>query len=124
MAFRIYNNIPFLWEMKVILDWTVTRTSLDLFQWFKIDDAFHYIYFNRYQNNGRRNKKEFDPQSWNEKFWKGFCFALGLMILILGPILLFSGLNPIMVKNPCQQGKVEISLEMNSNGNCYSILST
>ena len=31
MAFRIYNNIPFLWEMKVIVDWTITRTSLDLF---------------------------------------------------------------------------------------------
>lgn len=46
------------------------------------------------------------------------------MILILGPILLFSGLNPIMVKNPVQEGLIELSLEMNSNGNCYSILET
>ena len=31
MAFRLYKAIPFLWEMKVIIDWTVTATSLDLF---------------------------------------------------------------------------------------------
>lgn len=71
MTFRIYNNIPFLWEMKVILDWTVARTSLDLSQWFKIDDAFNFIFFNRYQNNGRRNKEEYAPQKWVDKFFRG-----------------------------------------------------
>jgi len=30
-AFRIYKAVPFLWEMKVIIDWTVTGTCLDLF---------------------------------------------------------------------------------------------
>ena len=29
--FRIFKAIPFLWEMKVITDWIVTRTSLDLY---------------------------------------------------------------------------------------------
>ena len=29
--FRLYKGIPFLWEMKVIIDWTVTNTCLDLF---------------------------------------------------------------------------------------------
>jgi hypothetical protein len=28
----------------VIIDWTVTITCLDLFQWFKLDDAFNYLY--------------------------------------------------------------------------------
>lgn len=43
-AFRLYKALPFLWEMKVIVDWTVTTTCLDLFQWFKLDDAFNYLY--------------------------------------------------------------------------------
>jgi hypothetical protein len=47
--------------MKVILDWTVTKTSLDLFQWFKIDDAFNYLYYNRIQNAGRLEYGEYDP---------------------------------------------------------------
>lgn len=43
-AFKVYKALPFLWEMKVIVDWTVTLTCLDLFQWFKLDDAFNYLY--------------------------------------------------------------------------------
>ena len=58
-AFRVYKAIPFLWEMKVITDWTVTATCLDLFQWFKLDDAFNYLYVNQQQNNERRQNREF-----------------------------------------------------------------
>ncbi len=54
------------------------------------------------------------------KVFQGFCFALGLIIIIIGPILLFS--DPIMVKNPVLSGIVGLSLEMNSNGNVYNIL--
>ena len=31
LMFRCYKAMPFLWEMKVVVDWTVTKTSLDLF---------------------------------------------------------------------------------------------
>lgn len=51
MLFRVYRAIPFIWEMKVIIDWTVTHTCLDLFQWFRLDDAFNYVYFNKYQSD-------------------------------------------------------------------------
>ena len=57
--FRIYKSTPFLWEMKVITDWIVTTTSLDLFQWFKLDDAFCYLYQCNYQNAGRLNRPKF-----------------------------------------------------------------
>ena len=30
-GWRIYRAIPFVWEMKVIIDWTVSSTCLDLF---------------------------------------------------------------------------------------------
>ena len=116
-AFRLYKAVPFLWEMKVIIDWTVTATCLDLFQWFKIDDAFNYLYVNQYQNNDRKNRKEFAQRPWYEKFFQGFCFAFLLILVILAPILLFSGINPIMVKNPVLLGQLSLTLEMNSNGN-------
>jgi piezo-type mechanosensitive ion channel component 1/2 len=47
-AFYAYKYIPFVWEMKVIVDWTVTTTCLDLFQWFRLDDAFNWMYYNKY----------------------------------------------------------------------------
>jgi hypothetical protein len=45
-AWKAYKAIPFIWEMKVIIDWTVTSTCLDLQQWFKLDDAYNTLYFN------------------------------------------------------------------------------
>jgi len=36
-----------MWELKAIVDWTVTKTSLDLFQWFKLEDAYSNLYKTR-----------------------------------------------------------------------------
>lgn len=56
-----------------------------------------------------------------DKFFSGFCFAFGLVVIILAPILLFSGINPIMTKNPIYSAEVQIELQMNSDGNRYNI---
>jgi hypothetical protein len=56
-----------------------------------------------------------------EKILQGFCFALLLIFVILAPIFLFSGINPIMVKNPIKSGELTIDLEMLSTGNSYRI---
>lgn len=45
--------------MKVITDWTVTNTCLDLFQWFRYDDASQYLYYNKYVADSKAKRKEF-----------------------------------------------------------------
>ena len=115
--FRVYRALPFIWEMKVIMDWTVTSTCLDLFQWFRLDDAFNYVYFCKYQSDQRRARREFEERHWTEKFFVGFCFAFGIILLILAPILLFSGMNPTMIANPVKSGKMELMFELNNSGN-------
>jgi len=119
--FRIYRGLPFLWEMKVIIDWTVTNTCLDLFQWFRLDDAFNYVYFNKYQSDQRAERGEYEQRSCFEKFTVGFCFAFGIICLILCPVLLFSGINPIQVENPIKSGVLSIQFELNNSGNVYEI---
>ena len=42
-------------------------------------------------------------------------------MLILAPILLFSGINPVMMKNPVVGGSLEIDFELMNNGKVYSI---
>ena len=32
----VYRNMPFLFELRAIFDWTITKTSLDLYQWLDI----------------------------------------------------------------------------------------
>ena len=58
-GWRAYKAIPFIWEMKVIIDWTVTSTCLDLFQWFKLDDAYNTLYYNEQQSDSRKQRPEF-----------------------------------------------------------------
>ena len=35
-VFRGFLAIPFLYELRTILDWTFTKTALDVFQWMKL----------------------------------------------------------------------------------------
>jgi len=51
----------------------------------------------------------------------GFCFAFGLILLILAPVLLFSGINPIQVENPVKSGALTIKFEINDSGTVYEI---
>ena len=46
---KIFFSIPFLFELNTILDWTITTTSLDLYQWFKLEDAFITLQMTKYQ---------------------------------------------------------------------------
>lgn len=54
----------------------------------------------------------------------GFGFAFLLILLILFPILLFSGFNPITNYNPVLSGSININFEINENGNIYDIFKT
>ncbi len=51
----------------------------------------------------------------------GILFNLSLVILILAPILLFSGINPVMMANPVISANLEINFELMNNGKVYSI---
>jgi|LauGreDrversion4_2_1035121.scaffolds.fasta_scaffold17296_7 formate/nitrite transporter FocA (FNT family) len=60
-----------------------------------------------------------------EKLCQGFCFAFGLILIILAPILLFSGINPIMVSNPVLYSSMTISMSVPAgSGLGYRLLST
>lgn len=38
--FKAFLQIPFLWEIRAILDWTVAHTSLELFSFLKLEDIY------------------------------------------------------------------------------------
>lgn len=111
VIFKIYKAIPFLYEIKLSIDWTFTSTSLDLFQWIKLESA-HDMLFNakcyaksyKYKVLGNKIKKL-------EKLIYGLSFFLFLMILIIGPILLFSSLNPTNEVNNVEEASISIYLK-------------
>jgi len=42
--FRLYRAFPFLFELRTIYDWTFSVTSLNLFQWIKVEDSNKILY--------------------------------------------------------------------------------
>jgi len=47
-----------------------------------------------------------------KKFAEGFLFLIGILILIAGPMLLFSSLNPVAQPNPVYDGYLEFSIQI------------
>lgn len=43
-GFKIFINIPFLMELRTLMDWVWTDTSMTLFDWLKMEDIFQNIY--------------------------------------------------------------------------------
>ena len=40
LLFKVYMALPFLWELRACIDWTIESTSLDLFAYLKLEDIY------------------------------------------------------------------------------------
>ena len=40
----VFRNIPFMYEIKLAIDWTFTSTCLDIFQWNKFESVYDTVY--------------------------------------------------------------------------------
>eukprot|EP00439_Symbiodinium_sp_Y106_P005274 s3229_g1.t1 len=115
VAFKAYLAVPFVEEMRVLTDWTVTRTSMDFFMWMKLEDAQQGLY---------RTKRDFHMRRWYppaaarptwEKVLQGGLLLVGLALLIVGPIALFSSLNPSLQSNRLTSGSLTATLLVQSS---------
>lgn len=111
---NIYRSIPFIEELKTIIDWSVTPSALGLWPWLKYSDIFERLYavqcaraftgtfFGRHQF-GR-------PLSQMSKMMQGVMFV-GLSVLILwSPFLILSRAS-MMTPNNIRSFKIEFSIE-------------
>lgn len=90
----IYKSIPFLYEIKLAIDWTFTSTCLDLFQWNKFESIYDTVYTTYCAMSAKNISKVGQQIGKTLKVGMGATLSFGLIILLVGPILLFSSLNP------------------------------
>ncbi|KAL4506950.1 hypothetical protein ABPG72_001371 [Tetrahymena utriculariae] len=112
----VVRAIPFLQELKVILDWTVTKTSLTLFQWFLLEDIHYSLYVAKLDSKDVRSTKVDAPQSKVVKIFLGLLQVIVILLLIFGPMLLFSTLNPISEYNGITSGEIEVGFQFTQKG--------
>ena len=118
-AFKFLRNIPFLFELRAILDWTITKTSLDLFQWFKLEDAYSNLYENQCEMDIRKEKRFGEAQILSQKIMWGLFSYISLIIIIIFPMILFSGFNPNLIENPTKKGKIAFNLQIKAVDDDY-----
>jgi hypothetical protein len=102
--FKTYMAIPFLFEMKCLLDWWCASTSLDVTMWFQTEQIFAQLFNNACKMNARRlNQKVVQghtPQPLLGKFINGLCIFSVLFAILLGPMVMFSSINPSLEEVP------------------------
>ena len=116
----VWTMIPFLFEIKVLLDWTFSKTSLDIFQWFKLTCVHNDLYMYRCGNFAYIDRKTGTPISKCEKgLCGGMCLTF-MFILLIAPLYAFSGLGNTL--NPISSAEVETYLEIKNEDGMFSKL--
>lgn len=97
--FQGYLAAPFIVELKIVSDWTFTRTALDLFQWIKFENIYGDLFLAKCTNKGYLEHPLGEPMPIWKKASFGCCGLFILILIIAGPLLLFSSFNPLAENN-------------------------
>jgi hypothetical protein len=88
---QVYRSVPFIFEIKSAIDWSTTETSLDMFQWIKLEEAKLHLLLVKYQMQLRKTYTQ--PIQFQFKIY-GWLFLFFLVGIAVFPLFLFSSLNP------------------------------
>ena len=92
--YKIYRAIPFLYEIKNFVDWTFTTTALDLWKWLKFEEVISLLYINKCYAKANMQRRIGTKIPIYKKFLMGGSLFYFMLLLVFGPILVFSSLNP------------------------------
>ena len=109
-VYKVYRAIPFVFELRTILDWMCTMSSLDLDETFKLEDIYTRLYLVQCALISRKEHRRGDSRPWDEKLLNGVLLFSLLLLIIFAPLLLFSSANPVTVANPVTGAAIELTL--------------
>eukprot|EP01080_Neovahlkampfia_damariscottae_P010191 gene10191-2610_t len=115
-TYEAWRKIPFIYELKMLLDWSLTPTSLTWYYWMKLEDIHATIFRRKLENDYWRNLNPPRPigekQSSLIKIGGGFTGFILICGIIFFPLLFFSSINPIQTDfNSIEIATTEISLQ-------------
>ncbi|CAG9311917.1 PIEZO2_2 [Blepharisma stoltei] len=118
--FKIYRGLPFVFELRTVIDWSLTKTSLVFFDWLRFEDINAQLYQN--QCDAESNKSHIKGQTIGifSKIFIGGCVILFILASIFAPLIIFSSLNPIIYENSVKKMSIEIGI-VTVNNNYYNI---
>ncbi|KAH7277309.1 hypothetical protein KP509_39G044800 [Ceratopteris richardii] len=123
ICFRIYRALPFLFELRCILDWSCSITSLTMYDWLKLEDIYASLYIVKCDAKLSREKHQLGEKRgiW-AKFFSGICTFLILILIIWAPMLIYSSGNPTNFANPVLD--VHVQIELNTRNGRFNLYHT
>ncbi|KAL9430857.1 hypothetical protein AB3S75_026115 [Citrus x aurantiifolia] len=122
-GYRLYRALPFLYELRCVLDWSCTSTSLTMYDWLKLEDINASLYLVKCDAVLNRAKhKRGEKQTIMTKCCNGICLFFVLICVIWAPMLMYSSGNPTNIANPIKDASVQI--DINTRGGKLTLYHT
>jgi hypothetical protein len=90
VCFKIFFVIPFLFELRTLIDWTFTPTSLTFAEWVRVEMIYAHVYDVKCRRNLNKNVPRGVKKSWLVKAFLGGGFAFLIIFILWLPMLFFA----------------------------------
>ncbi|KAK8711565.1 hypothetical protein V6N13_146843 [Hibiscus sabdariffa] len=111
LGYRLYRALPFLYELRCVLDWSCTTTSLTMYDWLKLEDINASLYLAKCDAVlNRATHKQGEKQTKMTKCCNGICLFFILICVIWTPMLMYSSGNPTNIANPIKDASFQIDI--------------
>ncbi|KAJ8748395.1 hypothetical protein K2173_003032 [Erythroxylum novogranatense] len=112
LGYRLYRALPFLYELRCVLDWSCTTTSLTMYDWLKLEDINASLYLVKCDAVlNRAWHRQGEKQTRWTKCCNGICLFFILICVIWAPMLIYSSGNPTNVANPIRDASVQLDIK-------------
>lgn len=112
LGYRLYRALPFLYELRCVLDWSCTTTTLTMYDWLKLEDINASLYLVKCDTVlNRAGHKQGEKQSRVTKFCNGICLFFILICVIWAPMLMYSSGNPTNIANPINDASIQFDIK-------------
>ncbi|XP_027189756.1 piezo-type mechanosensitive ion channel homolog isoform X2 [Cicer arietinum] len=112
LGYRLYRALPFLYELRCVLDWSCTTTSLTMYDWLKLEDINASLYLVKCDSVlNRATHKQGGKQTKMTKCCNGICLFFVLICVIWAPMLMYSSGNPTNIANPIKEANFQVDIK-------------
>ena len=97
ILFSVYYKLPFVYEIKTILDWTFTKTTMLYEIWLKVQDIHAELFLNQCDRVSERNKKHVygQPRTVIDKLAGGCLMGIVILTVLWFPLIFMSSAVPM-----------------------------
>ncbi|KAK7332943.1 hypothetical protein VNO80_29700 [Phaseolus coccineus] len=115
LGFRLYRAIPFLYELRCVLDWSCTTTSLTMHDWLTLEDIHASLFLVKCDVDlNRARHQQGQKQTKMTKFTNGICLFFVLLCVMWAPMLMYSSGNPTNIANPIKDASARVDINTSS----------